>query len=64
MNPNEVEIREMAAEDIPVVYHLGNRLYHGPKFTTLYRTWDACEVTTGFNQDPELCLVAETAMKR
>lgn len=61
MEPDEVEIREMEVEDIPVVYHLGNRLFQGRHFTTLYRTWDAYEVTTGFNQDPELCLVAETA---
>jgi len=60
MNSNEVEIREMEVEDIPAVYHLGDRLFRGPRLTTLYRTWDAYEVTTGFNQDPELCLVAET----
>jgi ribosomal protein S18 acetylase RimI-like enzyme len=28
--------------------------------TSLYRTWDAFEVTTAFNLDPELALVAET----
>ena len=53
------EIREMEVDDIPKVYHLGNLLFRGPEFTTLYRTWDAFEVTTNFNQDPELCLVAE-----
>jgi ribosomal protein S18 acetylase RimI-like enzyme len=60
MDPNnpEVEIRELEVEDIPVVYHLGNRLFHGPQYATLYRTWDPYEVTTGFNLDPELCLVA------
>lgn len=61
MGPDEVKIREMEVDDIPVVYHLGNRLFQGRHFTTMYRTWDAYEVTTGFNQDPELCLVAETA---
>jgi ribosomal protein S18 acetylase RimI-like enzyme len=60
MDSNEVEIREIEVEDIPEVYHLGNRLFQGRHFTMLYRTWDAYEVTTGFNQDPELCLVAET----
>jgi len=57
--PVEVEIREMGVEDIAEVFHLGNQLFHGPEFTTLYRTWDAYEVTTNFNQDPELSLVAE-----
>jgi hypothetical protein len=27
----------MEVGDIPEVYHLGNQLFHGPKFTTLYR---------------------------
>jgi hypothetical protein len=61
MDPGEVDIREMEVEDIPEVYHLGNRLFQGRHFTMLYRTWDAYEVTTGFNQDPELCQGAENA---
>jgi ribosomal protein S18 acetylase RimI-like enzyme len=61
MTNSEVEIREMEVDDIPGVFHLGNRLFRGRHFTTLYRTWDAYEVTTGFNQDPELCLVADVA---
>lgn len=55
----KVEIREMEVDDIPEVYHLGNLLFRGPEFTALYRTWDAYEITTSFNQDPELCLVAQ-----
>lgn len=42
----EVEVREMELEDIPEVYRLGNQLFHSPEFATLYRTWDAYEVTT------------------
>ena len=61
MTSADIEIQEMAIEDIPKVYRLGNELFRGPSSTTLYRTWDAYEVTTGFNQDPELCLVAKTA---
>jgi ribosomal protein S18 acetylase RimI-like enzyme len=60
----DVRIREMNVEDIPDVYHLGNLLFHGPTFTTLYRTWDAFEVTGSYNQDPELCLVAEASDSR
>lgn len=60
----EVRIREMKVEDIPEVYHLGHQLFHSMDFTTLYRTWDAHEVTGNFNQDPRLSLVAETANGR
>lgn len=56
----KIEIREIEVDDIPAVFHLGNELFHGPTVTTLYRTWDEYEVTTNFNQDPELSLVAET----
>lgn len=56
---HRVTVRELEVDHIPAVYHLGNRLFRGPHFTTLYRTWDAYEVTTAFNQDPELSLVAE-----
>lgn len=57
-NP-EVKIREMRVDDISEVYRLGYRLFHSLEPTTLYRTWDAYEVTTNFNQDPKLSLVAE-----
>lgn len=56
----EVEIRDMEVEDIPEVYRLGEELFRGQESPSLYRTWDAFEVTTVFNQDPELALVAET----
>jgi ribosomal protein S18 acetylase RimI-like enzyme len=54
----EVKIRQMKVEDIPEVYRLGHELFHSPELATLYRTWDAHEVTTNFNQNAELCLVA------
>lgn len=60
----EVKIREMRVDDISEVYRLGYRLFHCLEPTTLYRTWDAYEVTTNFNQDPRLSLVAEASSGR
>jgi hypothetical protein len=47
-----VRVREMRVDDIPVVYRLGHRLFQTHEALTLYRTWDAYEVTHNFNQDP------------
>jgi ribosomal protein S18 acetylase RimI-like enzyme len=55
----KVDLREMQVDDIPSVYRLGHQLFHSLEISTLYRTWDAYEVTTNFNQDPRLSLVAE-----
>ncbi len=60
----KVEIREMHLDDISGVYRLGHRLFHSLELSTLYRTWDAYEVTTNFNQDPKLSLVAATKSGR
>lgn len=60
----EIKIREMRVEDIAEVYRLGQQLFHSMDFTTLYRTWDAREVTANFNQDPRLSLVAEAANRK
>ncbi len=53
-----VEIREMEIDDLPEVFHLGERVFTSD-VPNLYRTWDEYEVTGMFNTDPELCLVAE-----
>ncbi len=53
-----VEIREMEIDDLPAVYHLGERVFTS-EVPNLYRTWDEYEVTGAFNSEPELCLVAE-----
>lgn len=47
-------------DDVPEVYRLGDELFHSLELSTLYRTWDAHEVTTNFDQDPRLCLVGES----
>ena len=55
----ETEIRQMEIDDIPAVYHLGEKLFTSEESPILYRTWDAYEVTDYFSSDPEYCLVAE-----
>lgn len=55
----EVEIREMEVDDIPAVFHLGERVFTADKTPTLYRTWDEYEVVSMFNSDTDYCLVAE-----
>lgn len=55
-----VEIRQMEIDDLPEVFHLGERLFTSEDSPNLYRTWDEYEVTNLFNHDTELCLVAES----
>jgi ribosomal protein S18 acetylase RimI-like enzyme len=55
----DIEIREMAVDDIPVVFHLGEQVFTADKTPTLYRTWDEFEVISMFNADHDYCLVAE-----
>ena len=55
----QIEIREMEVDDIPAVFHLGEKLFTSEEVPNLYRTWDEFEVTGNFQEEPELCLVAE-----
>lgn len=54
----EIEIRDMDIDDLAIVFHLGERNFTSAVLN-LYRTWDEYEVTSLFNTEPELCLVAE-----
>ncbi len=54
-----VRIREMTIDDFPEVFHIGEEIFTVESFQSLYRTWDEYEITTLFNSDTELCLVAE-----
>lgn len=56
---SEVEIREMTIDDLAGVFHLGEQLFTSDFSPSMYRTWDEYEITTLFNSDSELCLVAE-----
>lgn len=55
-----VEIRQMEIDDLPEVFHLGEKLFTSEEAPTLYRTWDEYEVTGLFHSETELCLVAES----
>lgn len=52
-------IREMTIDDFPEVFHIGEEVFTVEYSQSLYRTWDEYEITTLFNSDTELCLVAE-----
>jgi ribosomal protein S18 acetylase RimI-like enzyme len=52
-------IREMEIDDFPEVFHIGEEVFTVEYSQSLYRTWDEFEITTHFNSDTELCLVAE-----
>ncbi len=54
----DVDIREMVIDDLPLVFHLGEKLFTPEEFSNLYRTWDEYEVTYLFQTEPEFCLVA------
>jgi ribosomal protein S18 acetylase RimI-like enzyme len=56
---DELRIREMTIDDFPVVFHLGEDLFTSEYSPSMYRTWDEYEITTLYNSDSELCLVAE-----
>ncbi|RII24958.1 MAG: GNAT family N-acetyltransferase [Geobacter sp.] len=52
-------IRQMTIDDFPEVFHIGEEVFTADYSQSLYRTWDEFEITTLFNSDNELCLVAE-----
>lgn len=54
-----LRIREMSIDDFPEVFHIGEEVFTADYSQSLYRTWDEYEITTLFNSDNELCLVAE-----
>lgn len=56
-------IREMTIDDFPEVFHIGEEVFTAEFSQSLYRTWDEYEITTLYNSDSELCLVAELGGK-
>ena len=57
--PDELVIRVMTIDDLALVFHLGEKLFTSDYSSSMYRTWDEYEITTLFNSDSELCIVAE-----
>ena len=58
-----LRIREMTIDDISEVFHIGEEVFTAADAQSLYRTWDEYEVTTLFNTDSDLCVVAEAGEK-
>ncbi|HUW49100.1 MAG TPA: N-acetyltransferase [Patescibacteria group bacterium] len=54
-----IQIRQMILEDVSGVWHLGQQLFTPSSLQYTYRTWNTDELLSLFNNDPELCLVAE-----
>lgn len=54
-----VDIRQMEIGDLPEVFELGEELFTADRWSTLYRTWDECELAELFASEGQLCLVAE-----
>ncbi len=59
----KLRIRELMIDDFPEVFHIGEEIFTAEFSQSLYRTWDEFEITTLFNSDTELCLVAEAGGK-
>lgn len=55
----KMRIRDMTIDDLPEVFHIGEEVFTAEYSQSLYRTWDEYEITTLFNTDSELCIVAE-----
>ncbi len=56
---DRLRIRAMTIDDLSDVFHIGEQIFTSEYSPSMYRTWDEYEITTLFNSDSELCLVAE-----
>ena len=54
-----INVRQMEIDDLPTVFHLGEKLFTAQEVPNLYRTWDEYEVVQFFESDGEYCLIAE-----
>ncbi|MEM3617815.1 MAG: N-acetyltransferase [Candidatus Bathyarchaeia archaeon] len=55
----EIEVRQMTLEDLPEVWRLSEKVFTPAQLQFTYRTWNINELLSLFQEDPELCLVAE-----
>ncbi len=56
---SEIEVRQMTLEDLPEVWNLSEKIFTPSQLQFTYRTWNINELLSLFQEDPELCLVAE-----
>ena len=59
-----VTVRGMTIDDLPRVFHLGEKLFTLQRFPNLYRVWDEFEVIDTFSGNPDHCFVAVDAADR
>ena len=60
----EIKIRAATIDDLPAIFHLGEKVFTPKDVSNLYRTWDEYEVTSLFNTEPEYMLVATVGKKK
>jgi ribosomal protein S18 acetylase RimI-like enzyme len=53
-----LRIRVISLDDLPAVFHLGERLFTSSEVPNLYHSWDEHEVVARFQEDRDLSLVA------
>lgn len=56
---NDIEIRQVKIDDLPAIFHLGEKVFTSQEVSNLYRTWDEYEVTGLFNSESKHLLVAD-----
>ena len=56
---DRIIVRPMTIDDLADVFHIGEEVFTADYSPSLYRTFDEYEITTLFNSESELCLVAE-----
>ncbi len=52
-------VRGATIDDLPAIFHLGEKLFTSKELSNLYRTWDEYEVTQMFNINGEFMFVAD-----
>lgn len=58
------EVRQMVLEDLPGVWDLSEKIFTPQRLQFTYRIWNINELLSLFQEDPELCLVAEETKHR
>ncbi len=56
---DKINVRLAKIDDLPAIFHLGEKVFTRKELSNLYRSWDEFEVTSLFNLQPEHVLVAE-----
>ena len=56
---DNIIVRLATIDDLPAIFHLGEKVFTSGRLSNLYRSWDEFEVTSLFNLQPEHVLVAE-----